>query len=160
MKICDQIRSVLLTDYIDNELDKNARKKIEEHLAACPECRQIVGPARDDISVISNAGARKKIPSDLWQAVVKGIEDEKRVKNPAMDFVRGITQIFTVPRLVPALAGMILLVLSVSFFLYTRQVSRNGGNESFEYVAGLFANTSPAATDNGALGTPIEEYFL
>ena len=59
------------------------------------------------------------------------------------------------------IVGIVLLVLSASFFLYTQYIRQDYGNEGFKYASDLFTGEgSSAAIENEGLGTPIEEYFL
>ena len=161
MKDCSHIRSILMTDYVDGEIDNDSRRIIEEHLTACPECRQLVTMVKGQMSVFSEESAKKKVPSHVWQSIVKEIGGEERKANTLTDLVRVFTQRLTLPRLAPALVGMALLVLSASFFLYTQHIRQGYENTNFEYVNELFTNVSPAAVpEHEGLGTPIEEYFL
>jgi hypothetical protein len=161
MKDCDHIRSMLFTDYVDNELDNNTKRIVEEHLAICHECGHLVSMVKEDMSLISDDGARKKISPYIWQSIVKKIGGEERKTNAAIDFVRTFAERLTFPGLAPALFGMILLVLSISFFLYTQYIRQGYGNANLEYVAELFTNAgSSVITEHEGLGTSIEEYFL
>ena len=161
MKVCDQMRPILLTDYIDNELDENTRRSIDEHLLECHECRAIVDRVRADMFLIAKESLGKKAPPHLWASIAKDIESESRVKNGASDFLKTLRDRLTIPRLAPALVGIILLVLSTSFFLYTRHAGQAARAGEYEYTADMLGSGefSPDSENEG-LGTPIEEYFL
>jgi hypothetical protein len=161
MKTCLSFRSMLLTDYIDGELDRDAKRIIEEHLTVCPECKRLVAMVKEDISIISDEGMRKRVPAYVWQSIVKEMGGEERKTNPVINFISSFTERLIPPRLTPALVGMILLVLSVSSFLYTQYIKQEYENTHFEYVAELFTNASSSViSEHEGLGTLIEEYFL
>ena len=161
MNTCGHIRSILLTDYIDGELDNNKKKAVEEHITNCPACGRLVAMVREDMSVISGAAAKKKAPPHIWRSIVDKIDSERNASNPAADLLRALTARLTLPGLASAFAGVILIVLSASFFIYTQYIRQGYGNENLNYVSELFTNAgSAAATEHEGLGTPIEEYFL
>ena len=161
MKACDHIRSILLTDYVDGELDNETKKGIESHLANCPECTRLVTVVKEEMSIISDKGIKGNVPPHLWTSILKRIEEE-RPRNTITDIIKSIAERLTLPKLVPALVGIVLLVLSASFFLYTQYVRQDyGSEESFKYASELFAGEgTSAAMESEGLGTPIEEYFL
>jgi hypothetical protein len=66
----------------------------------------------------------------------------------------------TRPVLVPAVAGLVILVLSVSLFIYEHYAKEGYARNNIEYVAGLLSNGHSSIIDNDGLGTPIEKYFL
>lgn len=77
---CQKIREVILTDYIDNELEEKTQTKIKNHLANCPACRNvekalkamIVEPLRNSESFNPPAVLWSKIRNKLAQ---KELED-------------------------------------------------------------------------------------
>ncbi|MHB9154955.1 MAG: anti-sigma factor family protein [Endomicrobiales bacterium] len=74
---CEKIRDIILTDYIDNELDAAARKETEDHLGRCAGCRAF----RD--SVMAAAAPFRKarqvpVPGTLWFSLREGLERERR----------------------------------------------------------------------------------
>ena len=161
MKNCKEIRRILLTDYIDNEIDESTKKSIEEHLLTCHECKNIVDKVKEDIFALSDHKAREKVPVYLWQSIVSKIESERHANNVVVDFLCGLAERFTLPQLVPALAGIVLIVLSASFFLYTSHIRNMASVSGYEYTADILGGTEFfVEAENEGLGTPIEKYFL
>jgi len=161
MSACDHIRTVLLTDYIDNELDEKAKADVEKHLKVCPDCRSLVAMIREDISIISDGSLKEKAPPHLWRSITQKIEEERRAKDTLPDFLRRLGAILTPPKLAPALIGIILLIMGTSFFLYTQYIGQNYVSTNYEYVSELFSSAGNVdASEHEGLGTPIEEYFL
>ncbi len=152
---------MLLSDYIDGEIDQETRKSVEEHLADCVDCKRLVTMVKEDMSIISGDAAKEKAPSHLWHSITKKIMHEKKAGTVAIDFVRDLAERLMPPRLAPALVGIALLTLSTSFFLYTQYLRGGYGNGSIDYVSEVLTNAGfSAVTEHEGLGTPIEEYFL
>lgn len=161
MNICAQIRSTLLTDYIDNELDERSRNSVEEHLASCIECRAMVEKVKIAVSLIADDGLKQKVPPNIWPSIVTSIESGPQPKSAVMDFIRALGERLTPARLVPALAGIVLLVLSASFFLYTDYIRNQAVVSEYGYNADILGVAeSSAESESAGLRTPIEEYFL
>lgn len=153
MKNCASLRAMLFTDYIDGELDRDSMRVIDEHLKACPDCRQLAAMVKEDMSLLSEGGVKEKVPPRVWQSIVE--------KTAAKERKWSLIERLMPPRLAPALAGVILLVLSVSFFLYTQYMKPAYESGNLEYVAELFTNvSSPAVSEREGFDTPIEEHFL
>lgn len=70
----------LLDAYVDNEVDVTQSVALEEHLAGCPDCAQIVEGRRALRSAIQNADLRYTAPPELVTSVRKALRfpEEKR----------------------------------------------------------------------------------
>jgi len=56
----------LVSSYVDGELDRNSRLKVEGHLASCPECRAELGEMKKLEEVMSGMKL-KSPPTEIWQ---------------------------------------------------------------------------------------------
>ena len=63
----------LLDAYVDNEVDVVQSVTLEEHLAGCPECAQIVESRRALKGAIQNADLRYTAPPELAKSVRKAL---------------------------------------------------------------------------------------
>ena len=66
---CEEIRA-LLSDYVDDELDPQDRRRIDEHVGFCPRCRRALANLR--LALDRLRGLSKKPPQaagDLEAAV-------------------------------------------------------------------------------------------
>lgn len=66
---CSEIRNIIITDYVDNELDAKTRQQIEIHLSHCSECRSFADNVM--ISAVLPLRNNKKItpPDIIWQNI-------------------------------------------------------------------------------------------
>ena len=73
---CETVRDLLLTDYLDNELDPASRTEIEAHLTTCDRCRH----DHDIIRKVLHVPAESRKPvvprRDLWPQIEKKIQEE------------------------------------------------------------------------------------
>ena len=97
-----------LSDYLDGELPADERAAVEQHLAACTQCREVA----DDLRAL--VAAAKRLPGavperELWE----GIEGRIQPRQPRLQSVAGAGGrrfAFTLPQL--AAAGIALMVIS------------------------------------------------
>ncbi len=141
----------------DGELPSLEKAEVEQHLAACAECRGLLEGWRASASVLF---ARPRVaPSEAFvQRVMARIAERGAPGVSLADLLERARGAFTVPRL--ALAGAAALAALV--FLATpdqkRPASPAGGDPTV-YVAEVLENPYPENGDS-ALGTSVEEYFL
>jgi len=159
MNICSHIRSIILTDYVDKELDAKTAERIEGHLQICQECRSLAEKVRTDMALIFGEHGRKEAPIYLWRAIKNRIE-ETHSEIKAQGYVKSFFNRLTLLKLVPALAAIVLLIFIGSFLLYNHYATRPV-EEDYGYVMDVLeSGESLTGIQNSGLGTPIEEYFL
>ncbi len=73
---CETVRELLLTDYLDNELDPAARAEIEAHLTSCNRCRHDHDIIRKVLHVPAESLAPVLPRRDLWPRIEKKIQEE------------------------------------------------------------------------------------
>lgn len=74
---CDQMQEVLLTDFIDGQLESSARKNIEAHLSNCADCRSRVELYQQQVRPMFLQIAQSHAPTDLWQKIAPQLKTEK-----------------------------------------------------------------------------------
>lgn len=72
---CKKIQDIIITDYIDNELDGKARAVIHCHLAACKACREFLGSLTAVVKPFRDAEPSSP-PDFLWGKIKAGLERE------------------------------------------------------------------------------------
>lgn len=76
---CKEIRS-LLSEYLDECLDKDYQTLVEKHLKTCPLCRRELESLRKTVSLVHSL-EKVEVPRDFLIGVRKKIERESEVKS-------------------------------------------------------------------------------
>jgi predicted anti-sigma-YlaC factor YlaD len=161
MKKCEQIKDLILTDYIDGELDKNLVESIESHLLECGDCRAFLKEVKNNAALPFQKVLREPVPAQLWSAIKENIENENRATNPLEGIYEKLKGLIVFPKLVPVFASLVLMFLAGSVTLNTVHIQQAKDRDQGEYLVALLSPTgSLAQGDNNDLGTPIEHYFL
>ncbi len=159
MNKCKKIQDIIITDYIDGELEGNELKIIEDHLLDCESCRKFAQSARESMSKIHVKP--KDVPEDLWLSIRSAIENENRSKNNVIFRITEYIKLLRFPRLVPVFGGVSVVILIVVSIVLGRVTKLANENEQFEYLSNLLSvNNGYSTAENIGLGTAIEEYFL
>lgn len=109
---CERIRDIIITDYIDHELDEKKQKEIEDHLSNCANCRAfekalitaVVEPLRNSPAV--------NLPETLWSKIRNSLEQEE--ENGYVTLAEGGLFACRVKWLNAALVISILLLMAVA----------------------------------------------
>ena len=90
-------RPELLSPYLDGELDPGTRQVVEQHLATCVACRDIL---RDLKAIVAAAPEFTGSPPgrDLWPEIAAGIDRSRQASLPA----RAVPRLFTLRQLIAA----------------------------------------------------------
>ena len=158
MKKCDQYKDLILTDYIDGELDKNSAGELESHLQGCGECRAFFKEVKNNAVLPMQQALSQPVPVELWDTIRQRIDDENQKINPLADFIDKIKGLVLFPRMVPVFASLILMLMVGSVTVNTIQVQQAKAQDQGEYLVSLLS--SAGSSENNDPGTPIEHYFL
>jgi anti-sigma factor RsiW len=60
---CEEVRT-LFTDYLDDELDADGRRRVEHHVGFCPRCRRVLGNLRHTLAGARLLGERPAAGTD------------------------------------------------------------------------------------------------
>jgi anti-sigma factor RsiW len=162
---CKKIKELILTDYIDNQMNEEDSIHLNIHLANCHECKEFLEAVKNT-AVKPFANSKKIAPPEfLWQRVKESImaEDQKQ-PNLVDSILERLKSVFSMPRPAFAISTIMALVLIVALtvnFKFNQQaleINREGqieySNYSVEAPVSVFLN------NNGGFGTLVEEYFL
>jgi hypothetical protein len=164
MKKCEHFKDLILTDYIDGELDKSLAGSLESHLLDCSDCRAFLKEVKDNAAIFpvscSADMVRQPVPVGLWSTIKQRIEHENQ-EDPLADFIDKLKGLIVFPRLVPIFASFVLMLLAGSVTLNTIQIQQTKEKDQGEYLVSLLSPTDASSqTDNNEGTTPIEHYFL
>ena len=160
MKKCEHFKDLILTDYIDRQLDKDSAGSLEDHLLDCEDCRAFLKEVKNKAISPFQQAFKEPVPVELWDTIRQGIEHGQE-PGPLEAFIEHLKGLFVFPRLVPVLASLTLMFLAGSVTLDKIHVQQAKAQEQGEYLISLLTSSDASSpSDNNDLGTPIEHYFL
>ena len=71
----------MVTDYLEGALPPRLQKAVEEHLAACPHCREYLEQMRRTIAVSHELLPADDVPADVVDALARAFADYQRSGN-------------------------------------------------------------------------------
>ena len=163
---CKKVKELILTDYLDGQMDKEQETLIDNHLADCVDCMEYKLIVRKTaFSPFSNP-ERHKPPDALWHKIKEQIEEEQQEStSPFADLIRKIGRLMYVPRPVFAVAAVaIILLITVTILkLPSRsqeivEVTPEKQIECVNYLISVFDQDSTDEDDD--FETFVDEYFL
>jgi len=162
---CREWQDLILTDYLDDQMDKEQVARLEEHLSVCEECREFSTHARKAV-IEPFTQAQKLEPSEkVWQNIKGAIAEEQEAGEFVSLWDRIRTIVF-IPRPAMALATIVIVLMTVTFtfnhynqqFQSTRRAVIQSQEDDIDYALDELASYSE---ENGFYElTGIEEYFL
>ncbi|MGA2775812.1 MAG: zf-HC2 domain-containing protein [Candidatus Omnitrophota bacterium] len=163
---CEKIKELILTDYIDNEINDEEKMRLNIHFANCQGCKEFLETVKDTV-VKAFANAKKVEPSELiWLRVKEAIIAKQQQK---LGFVASLLEklkfVFSIPNSILTMStimALVLIVVLMTTFKFsnkeTLETSREDQAEystySIEAPIGVFLNN-----DSG-FETLVEKYFL
>jgi len=163
---CEKIKELILTDYIDNEMNDVERTRLNVHFARCPGCKEFFETVKN--TVVKPFTNAKKIepPGFIWYRVKEAIMAEEQKK---LGFVARLLEklkaVFYIPR--PALAMSTIMVLAVIVVLMTtlkfsnKEALETNREDQAEYSTySIETPVSVLLNNDEGFGTLVEKYFL
>ena len=62
-----------LSQYVDRELDAAGRRRVEEHVGLCPQCRRVLATLRRTLRELRELGAPPR--PDLADGIIERLDD-------------------------------------------------------------------------------------
>lgn len=163
---CDQIQEVLLTDYLDQELNGTRLKEVEAHLAACSACREFLNAVKASIEFPLQKSSRIELSKDvIWQNIKSQIQPEYSQRPSFLDhLLNGFRGWTTLARTLSVFTAMVIIVAAVVFIKPNSVQVANNTQEINEEKEVLLAYVEDELMfddgDENGYNTMIEEYFL
>lgn len=162
---CKRVKELLITDYIDNELDLNLRREVEAHAYNCKGCKEYMILIREKaVSVLE--GANSEIPpDDVWKNIKESITADKSkaciagtrwISNLRPAFNRGVFAF-------AATAAILIMIVSFTVNRFsTERLVNTYLNKQVDFLYNLNGYNGNGEPLIGSVdfGTGIEEYFL
>lgn len=160
---CRKVQELILTVYLDDEIDGKQKMLVDEHLALCPECKKFYLETKGTVKDVFERTERLEVPDGVWQKIKGAIIEEKQKKVFFVpDFLRILSAKLRIPR--PVLAVASVAVLLIVFGAVMFGLKGNGGTfdlgrlSAIEYFG--YTMEIPADSAGSGFGTNIEECFL
>ncbi|MFH0827627.1 MAG: zf-HC2 domain-containing protein [Candidatus Omnitrophota bacterium] len=159
---CKKIQELLKSDYLDEEAGPRETRDVEEHLARCPQCRELEKELSQQRFIFSNS-KRQEPPERVWENIREAIDAERLnqdewAKESVFERLRNLKPVF--PRPVFAFASIFAVVIVAVFFavvvMNNRAYYRDNGAETFADYR-INGENVDVASD---FGTNVEKYFL
>lgn len=109
---CERIEE-LLSAYLEGELGAAEKAAVEDHLAACPACAELLAALRQVTGAM--AAFPEAEPSPALLARLYGIPERKTAKKR---WFRPVFDLLTRPALQPVYAAFTVLLVAMSFVLF------------------------------------------
>ncbi len=156
---CKKIEGLLITDYLDKEIDGLDKVLIEQHLACCPVCRDFAANTKRLLSEPFTDIERSDAPEFIWRRVKDAIISEReRRRNPVVDFFERLKGAIYIPKPALVFISIITLLLIVGIVAKLQFASKyalkNNVQEQVEYL------DYPRENSDAGFGTLVEQYFL
>lgn len=162
MMNCKKIQELLMTDYIDGELNEKMQASILEHLATCDRCKRFEENLKEKV-INPLKTVEKQYPSYfVWENIKNRIMKDRQSVSEKIDVAvtSKLSSIFKTLKpafAVPAIAIAILVII----FVARPPLMSNGKLDA--YIAEqteFIINLDSSEIDINGLGTSIEEYLL
>ncbi len=166
---CEDVKELILTDYLDNQLGKEQKTQIEKHLTTCNGCKQYELLTRTAVVEPFDNLERHNPPEATWHNIRAQIEKEKQPlqepTNPFAGLIRRIKSFLYIPKptLVATTVAAILLVVITVIKLQPEdqkivKISQEKQIECITYLIDVFDQETVNGNDD--FGTSIEDLFL
>lgn len=158
---CDNIKDLLMTDYLDNEVSEETRRVVQEHLHICDACAQFEQHLKLKIVEPFKRASIIEPPAHLWEKIKHEIEYTVS-QSTGTNFLKEAVKLFRKPVFAASLALTAMLIVFTFF-----QMQNNNGSvqssaeqyidEQIGFMVDLQEGEVPVEID---FGTVIEEYFM
>ena len=161
---CKQIKEILITDYLDGELDETEKAGINQHLSHCQHCRQYLKSIMAT-TIKPFADSLRDVPSPrVWQKLEDRL-DQKAKNGLFFNPLEIIHRLLDVPRSIFALSSALALLLIGMVLVQSPHFFKNIENRQLSSIyleegAAYFVSSGSVNGDTINLNTAIEDYLL
>lgn len=163
---CKKFRELILTDYLDGELDNVQKESLHRHLAQCWLCKKFSIRAQQATDELFANTSRVNPPDFIWNRVKEAILAKRHKKVNFVDhlFIK-LKYLFHIPKPSLVVASVITFILmmgiAIQFKVINQRVVNNGRQEQAGYLTfSAGESTDVAMSTVDGFGTSIERYFL
>lgn len=156
---CEIIKDILITGYIDNELDEKTRVVVDEHLKTCSECNAFLGEYTALAGKVFTSPEKTEVAQEVWTEISSRIEG---ADNPLVKVLKHLGGIFIPLRPVVVYCAMALIVFSAGIgfrthIAFEKDQAAMYVKEEIDYLEHLDKGLNGFYDD---IGIPFEELCL
>ena len=162
---CKKIQDLIITDYIDGQMDGKQKSFIDQHLTQCSICTGYLSGIRK-AAITPFVNASKEVPVQLlWAKIKHTIEEEQQHQLEVSlkpTFWERFRLAVHIPRPAFALATvvtMIFMIGSIGQLFFSAPIVKINGQDQVAYLSSLIVEPVDMNNGNDSL-TPIEKVFL
>jgi anti-sigma factor RsiW len=162
--LCEKVRELLVSDYLDAEATPEAQARIKEHLLGCGECRSLEKQLLAQRALFQQVKPLE-VPDRVWQNIRVAVEAEEASRfglGRIRLLLERLKEVLFPSRPAVAFAGAFAVILVVAVLSGTA-IIRIQQNAVLVNAGQAFSDYSliPDSDDTGGdLGTDMERYFL
>jgi len=159
---CKKARELILTDYLDGQMDDTQRVRLKVHFANCSGCEEFALAAKKVVIDSMVSLERTPVPESLWPSIKEAIAAAEQPKVGLVVRCREkVKVIFAIPTPVFTFAAAVLFISIIGIAAQVKINNRATSQEQAEYSMNSLSAGFAAPANGGAdFGTSIEEYFL
>jgi len=140
---CERIQDLILSDYIDGQVDESNRRLVAEHIEGCSACREFEAAVRAKAVEPFKDARKAEVPVYLWEGIRRKIAAEGRttgvLTGVAMTLRRGLEGLLRIPK--PAVAFAFVAVLIIAIVIaqpyFEKGAIDNYINDQVDFMANL-----------------------
>ncbi|MDD5669616.1 MAG: hypothetical protein PHE58_06280 [Candidatus Omnitrophica bacterium] len=163
---CEKIQELILTDYLDGQMQGKQKECVEQHLLRCFRCREFLEHARKTVVEPFTRAGRDIPPEFIWARIRESIIAEKeRPAYAVPGFLEKLISRFRVLSPYPVIGTVIMAIfiigIAIQFKTSTTARVKSEVQEQIEYLVSVTEMTpGNSMNEKTGFGTVIEEYFL
>ncbi len=164
---CEEIKEVLMTDFMDNECSGAVQEEVVAHLKACGDCRRFEQLLRRKVWQPFRAIKAVKPPEEIWQRIKGSIEATHPPRVAPgwgrifellrRNYLRVPMPVFGVATV---MAAILVTVLVVGAPVSRKRLVKESLQEKSEYMLSLHHSLNQDMNGYSDFDTTIEHYFF
>ncbi len=166
---CEEIKDIIVTDYMDKEVNEEIARSIESHISYCSGCHQFANTLKLK-AIDPFKGLKVSIPADsVWINIRNNIKQEQKFQDEGLFtvFMHKVGTIFNVKRPVFAVLMFMVVFAIGTLFIRTKLNNENDSdireylNEHVEFLTELdLYRDDSMEMNNFYFHTSIENYLF
>ncbi|MCA9403922.1 MAG: zf-HC2 domain-containing protein [Candidatus Omnitrophica bacterium] len=178
---CEKVKELVLTDYVDGQLETAEKVRLVEHLKTCASCHEFAQAVEKELVAPFADLERPEVPPVVWQNIRTAIVPEEEPEPAGPAFIRFLDNLRSLRPALLILAGVVFVFMLSTLFtksagtpeqiaqppVIQQQLAAQEGPSSTDeltvetYLASLDDDYDDVydLAENG-YGTALEEYFL